>query len=69
MSKELEHETQWHTMETAPKDGTEVLVFSNIGLMVSFYFKGMWREKANMLGLRKDPTHWMPLPKAPKEGV
>lgn len=58
----------WRDIETAPKDGTEILTFSDrmgLGTMVLYWADGYWREKANGLGLKYEPTHWMPLPVAP----
>jgi hypothetical protein len=58
---------EWQPIETAPKDGSEILTFGSIGIMVVFWRDGFWREKANFLGLRNPPTHWMPLPNPPKQ--
>ncbi len=59
----------WRTIETAPKDGTEILLASwggDIGVC-------FWRDDAVMCGwtwgLGKSfggATHWMPLPAAPE---
>lgn len=57
---------EWRDIETAPKDGAEILAVTDVGQMVVFYADGMWREKANYLGLRNEPTAWMPLPPAPQ---
>lgn len=58
----------WLPIETAPKDGTQILVFrrheegyerSRIG--VDHWEGGTWwRSRRDMM-----PTHWMPLPAAP----
>jgi len=59
---------KWQLIDTAPKDGTQILCFcSLVGQMVLFFKDGYWREKASMLGLKTEPTHWMQLPKLPKE--
>jgi len=62
----------WQPIETAPKDGTEILLYasawglSDIGLCY-------WRDDRVMTGWTwgceqpfKFPTHWMPIPEAPK---
>jgi hypothetical protein len=57
----------WMPIETAPKDG-DVLCFVpgfGMGMMVLYWMDGYWREKANSMGLKRPPTHWMPLPAAP----
>jgi len=58
----------WQPIETAPKDGTGVLVYSN-GRVVSAYFsksQDEWLEVIHDYSFY-DPTHWMPLPELPKE--
>lgn len=71
--------TDWHPIETAPKDGTKILVINNRGNMAV----ALWQEWAGrgqwvpMFGSAGDHpflnggcgsvcTHWMPLPKAPQ---
>ena len=69
--------SEWQPIETAPKDGTRVLIAWNNGCdkgVVSAYWEPGyfgnigWTE----FQLRSDywgpdtPTHWMPLPKPPK---
>lgn len=62
--------SEWHPIETAPKDGTPILVAD----------KGVWMTAARFMpcdmawiehtasGLRLNPpTHWMPLPAPPAE--
>lgn len=67
----LKKADEWQPIETAPKDGTQILAFCDplIGQMVLFWDTPYWREKANMLGLKNEPTHWKPLHNPPaKEG-
>lgn len=72
----------WQPIETAPKDGTTVLLFSNKnGLNWNVVGYGFWEggediisgwisfgftEPAGNLGLAA-PSHWMPLPAPPKD--
>ena len=56
--------SEWREIETAPHDGTNILV-SHKGadwVFVARWFKGYW--KANSVYCK--PTHWMPLPEPPK---
>lgn len=64
---EREYSLGWQPIETAPKDGTEILLFSitDIGLCY-------WRDDNVMTGWTwglgkafRLPSHWMPLPAKP----
>ena len=65
--------SEWQPIETAPKDGTSMLVVSRDGLVMidkwhvchthplgkpSYLSYNDWQ-------FSKDPTHWMPLPAPP----
>jgi hypothetical protein len=63
--------TEWQPIETAPKDGTKVLLFCNpCGAGVGLFHL---RRKLWVLGDPNEleaediifPTHWMPLPEPP----
>lgn len=59
----------WQPIETAPKDGTEILVyapgFCQTALWESYTFSEGWVNDSSGNWLN-DPTHWMPLPEPPK---
>lgn len=57
----------WHPIESAPKDGTLILAPVGHGIMdVVSWWGGQWRETANALAIRNEPTHWQPLPTPPE---
>lgn len=53
----------WQPIETAPKDGTIVLVYANVVFMAT-RLNGVWRKWSSDLILT--PTYWMPLPEPPQ---
>ena len=71
--------TQWKDIDTAPTDGTAILLWP-------YSYANIWRGRANaevILGFYNEesdswfnpeertafePTHWMPLPEPPAEG-
>jgi hypothetical protein len=62
----------WQPIESAPRDGTVVLVWTREGYHLASYFTGRfggWVEKDAHYLLTEDttglPTHWVPLPPAP----
>ncbi|BCZ76012.1 hypothetical protein [Komagataeibacter phage phiKX1] len=60
---------KWRPIETAPKDGTCILVpVKFIGADVVTWWAAAWRETTNGLRLNEAPTHWMPLPNPPENG-
>jgi hypothetical protein len=63
--------TDWQPIETAPKDGTHILIYDAYGeCSVVYWFT---YDNGNDCGWtydggdRFDPSHWMPLPDPPKE--
>lgn len=70
----------WQPIETAPRDGTEILLKIPLqweepqgrigsGDYVSAYWfdKSIWRNRLDHWIPLYRPTHWMPLPKSPSE--
>lgn len=59
----------WQDIETAPKDGTPVLVsIPEAILIVAEWYSipnGAWHSAGRRLA---EPTHWMPLPAPPSAG-
>ena len=63
--------SDWRPMETAPKDGTPVLIYfprigsQRRGQAVAYYHRvsGSWVTHPGMYN--RSPTHWMPLPDPP----
>lgn len=58
----------WQPIETAPEDGTEILVYAgswNEICIAHFGTRSMTWSSRNADGGTCFPTHWMPLPAAP----
>ena len=68
----------WQPIETAPKDGTQILVWDGNNFNVSWYgypsvserYKAFIYGEAvgdyNCFSEVYEPTHWMPLPEPPQ---
>jgi hypothetical protein len=59
---------KWQPIETAPKDGREVLIFVGSGydggvIVANWREGGGWNDWDGDLW---EPTHWMPFPEAPE---
>ena len=53
----------WQPIETAPKDGTAVLLWDDVRFEVGLYdLRGGWVDQDFRVLY---PSHWMPLPKTP----
>lgn len=68
----------WHPIETAPKDGTAILVWDGYNQYVAFWGESsLWSKGADQWCYGEcsgeynshravyEPTHWMPLPANP----
>jgi hypothetical protein len=56
----------WRPIETAPKDGTPILVTNGKKHAAVYWWPMVWMGTTNN-GM-KEPTHWMPLPPPPEKG-
>lgn len=60
--------SDWQPMESAPKDGTHILAFTEFGVLIIHWMKeDYFRDgaEASWFPARR-PTHWMPLPEPPR---
>ena len=57
---------QWQPIETAPKDGTDILVYhpEHREQFVCYFLGGLWHYSLDT-ALGSNPTHWQPLPTPP----
>ena len=67
---------EWQTIETAPKDGTFVLIYWPTMSIYQYPLCAFnhgdeygWELVSNRDYGEVYPTHWMPLPEPPKETV
>jgi hypothetical protein len=66
--------SEWLPIDTAPKDGTAVLIhLSDTGNIIAVYWTGgkfCWKSvEHETLWCPSIATHWMPLPEPPSEGA
>lgn len=65
--KQIEFENSWQPIESAPKNGTELLGFIHAKRIELIWFFAASSQTQNWLdtnGKVVKPTHWMPLPPA-----
>lgn len=58
----------WKTIDTAPRDGTEIMLFDGISILSPCSFDdGGWQMYDSFFwgSVKTEPTHWMPLPEKP----
>ena len=58
----------WQPIETAPEDGTIVIIYEEGKAVSAFYDSStkQWVETMDYYEV-PDPTHWMPLPEPPSK--
>ena len=68
-------EREWRSMDSAPRDWTDVLVFSpkhegfNCGGVFSAFYddeNNQWLTHGPSMNMEISPTHWLPLPQPPE---
>ncbi len=67
--------TKWQNISTAPKDGTQILIWNGQDTVVAWWddvyiwvSPGAWISYLNRSDTDEyEPTHWMPLPAPPKD--
>lgn len=61
---------KWQPIETAPKDGTSILVTDGFDVCDAYFRGGDWWQYQcgdDWYSTSINPTHWMPLPDAPEQ--
>lgn len=60
---------RWQPIETAPRDGSTILVWFDKAErhFMLYWFNDSWCFIGGNIRPSYDPSHWMPLPKPPKE--
>ena len=63
-----EEMSEWQPIETAPRDGTEILLFARGPYKDDYRGVGQWSGQRNdwFWNFAIRPTHWMPLPEPPR---
>jgi hypothetical protein len=67
--------SEWQPIETAPRDGTNILIVNHKGNIASGLWQcgGWWLRGGNgpntFFNDHHGPTHWMPLPSPPEVGA
>lgn len=58
--------SEWQTIESAPKDGSQFLAYDSVGFTTVCWWDGGEICAAWDGTVFTDATHWMPLPEPPK---
>lgn len=73
----LQARLEWLPIETAPKDGRCILLYTGDGIVECAWSFGFWEPQPSCLAahdgigtvLSDSLTHWMPLPPPPRPGL
>lgn len=60
---------EWLTIDTAPRDGEDILATDGTAMLVTYWYGGStgWLYRYTDNGVDEwFPTHWLPLPEPPK---
>lgn len=57
--------SEWQPIESAPKDGTSVLLADHDSFIIGFWNGSAW-DDGDFNSYMSGFTHWMPLPSPPK---
>jgi hypothetical protein len=64
---ERDNQNQWQSIETAPRDGTHILLYKSGIQFVGYWENGYWVINiARLSVVASFPTHWKPLPYDPE---
>ena len=66
--------SKWQPIETAPKDGTQILIWDgNVRIVAEWgdvpgdLRMGWWATNKSYLDSPYEPTHWAPIPEPPND--
>ncbi len=68
----LEYSMTWNPIETAPTDGTEIVVLDGGAVRTAVWSDMIGKftgRGGNVFNWCENPTHWMPLPAPPTTDV
>ena len=59
---------KWKTIESAPKDGADIILYSHDDTAIGFWsdFAKDWQVGSERF---TNPTHWMPVPESPQDAI
>ena len=66
-AEQIANETAWQPIETAPKDGRELILLLTPSNWPQVAYSNTWWQGG--FSVENKPTHWMPLPTPPKRSM